>query len=117
MPAAQYDITIEQGATFLLDLLWKDSNGTPVDLTGYAARMQVRRKYDAPDPALLSFTDANGAITLGGAAGTIAIKGLATLTDVVPAKQGVYDLELVAPNGDVTRLVAGIVIVTPEVTR
>ena len=41
--AAVYDITIEQGATFRLSLVWKDSSNVPVNLTGYTARMQVRR--------------------------------------------------------------------------
>jgi hypothetical protein len=30
-----YDITIHQGATFSLDLQYKDSTGTGVDMTGY----------------------------------------------------------------------------------
>lgn len=117
MVAAVHDITIEQGATFLMSLLWKDNAGAPINLTGYTARMQVRRKYNS-DAALLSFTTENGAITLGGAAGTIAVSGLATLTDDLPAPStGVYDLELVGPTGVVKRLVQGSVYISPEVTR
>lgn len=115
MTAATHDITIEQGATFRLNLLWKDSNGTPVNLTGYTARMQVRRRHSDP-VKLLDFTTENGAIVLGGSAGTIAVTGLASLTDDVTGRQAVYDLELV--NGTVvTRLVEGTVTITPEVTK
>lgn len=114
--AVTHNITIEQGATFQLNLLWKDSLNAPINLTGYTARMQVRRKHS--DAAiLLDFTTVNGAITLGGAAGTIVVTGLATLTDDVPAKVCVYDLELVSPSGFVTRLIEGSATVTPEVTR
>lgn len=117
MPAGQHDITIEQGATFKLDVTWKTgSPAAAVNLTGYTARMQVRRSHKA-ESALLTFTTENGAITLGGAAGTIAVRGLATLTDDVPAKPCVYDLELVSGAGEVTRLLEGSVTVTPEVTR
>lgn len=117
MVAANHDITIEQGATFQLSLIWKQSTGTPVNLTGYTARMQVRRKYTSETP-LLSFTTENGAIVLGGAAGTITVTGMATLTDDLPAPApGVYDLELVSPSGIVTRLVQGGAFITPEVTR
>lgn len=114
--AVTHNITIEQGATFQLNLLWKDSLNAPINLTGYTARMQVRKKHSDP-VKLLDFTTENGAITLGGAAGTIVITGLATLTDDVPAKPCVYDLELVSAGGFVTRLIEGSVTVTPEVTR
>jgi len=115
MAAGQHDITIEQGATFQLNLVWT-YDGDPIDLTGYTARMQVRRTHKS-DSALLSFTTENGAITLGGVAGTIAIQGAATLTDDVPAKPCVYDLEMVSAGGIVTRLIEGAATVTPEVTR
>lgn len=118
MAAGQHDITIEQGATFKLDVTWRTGEHPAhlVNLTGYTARMQVRRTHKSTD-VLLNFTTENGAITLGGAAGTIQIRGLATLTDDVPAKPCVYDLELVSAGGEVTRLLEGSVTVTPEVTR
>lgn len=116
MAAGIKNIYIEQGATYRLNITWKDSGGTPIDLTGYTARMQVRHSYKS-DTVLLNFTTENGAITLGGAAGTITIVGLATLTEDVPAKAGVWDLELVDGDGNVTRLLQGAVEVSPEVTR
>lgn len=116
MTAETHNITIEQGATFRLSLIWNDAAGDPINLTGYTARMQVRRKHSSADPALLSFTTEDGSITLGGSAGTVTVVGLATLTDDLTIKSGVYDLELV--NGaEVTRLIEGAVTITPEVTR
>jgi len=114
--AADYPITIEQGATFRLSAVWKDGTGTPVNLTGWTARMMVRRRYSDVTP-LLTFTTENGAIALGGTAGTVEVTGLATLTDDVPAKPCVYDLELASPTGFVKRLLEGAAIVTPEVTK
>lgn len=114
--AAIRDIDIEQGATFVMNLVWKDANQAPIDLTGYTARMQVKRRYSDTVP-LLDFTTQNGAITLGGSNGTIQIVGLATLTEDVPAKPCVYDLELVSPTGFVKRLIQGVATVSPEVTR
>lgn len=116
MAAGSYDILIEQGATFRLHILYKDSNDAPVNLTGYSARMQVRQKYSSPT-ALLTFTTLDGSITLGGAAGTIDITGAATVTDDVTGCCGVYDLELVSPGGVVTRLIQGNATISPEVTR
>lgn len=117
MPAATFDIIIEQGATFLMNITWKQSaGGTPVDLTGYTARMQVRKSYNEPDPPALSLTTENGGIALGGAAGTIAITGSATLTDAMEARPHVYDLELVS-GSVVTRVVQGKAFVRPQVTK
>ena len=42
MPAARYDFTIEQGATFNSEVQYKDTNNRPVDLTDYEGRMQIR---------------------------------------------------------------------------
>lgn len=118
MAAGKRNITIEKGATFLYDLVWQDSNLVPVDLTGYTARMQVRRTVNS-DEALLDFTTENGAITLGGALGTIAIVGAAADTAAIAdnIKAGVYDLELISPTGRVKRLVEGDATIKPEVTR
>jgi len=47
MAAGRYLLTIEQGATTDLLLEYKDSNGNPVDLSGYTARMQIRPTIDS----------------------------------------------------------------------
>lgn len=116
MGAGEHDITIEIGATFLLNVTWKDSNGDPIDLTGYDARMQVRKKYSSAT-ALISATTGNGKITLGGAAGTIAVELVPTDSEDITDKYGVYDIELIAPNARVYRLLKGVVTFDPEVTR
>ena len=116
MAAGKRDIFIEQGATFRMNLVWKDSNEVPVNLTGYTARMQIRRTYNNPS-TLLSLSTANGAIALGGSAGTITIVGAATMTDDMASRLGVYDLELQSADGTVTRLLEGKVTISPEVTR
>ena len=74
----RFDITINQGATFELTITWKDSAGTAINLSGYTARMQVRETYSSAT-SIVSLTNAAG-ITLGGAAGTVAILISATTT-------------------------------------
>jgi len=112
----RYDLEIKQGATLSLTATWKDSAGTAVNLTGYTARLQVRATYDSSS-TILSLTSAAG-ITLGGAAGTIAITASATTTAALTAPfSGVYDLELVSGGGEVTRLLEGTATVSPEASR
>jgi len=115
MAAGVYDITIEQGATFQMSLTWKDSTNSPVNLSGYTARMQVRSNYEAED-TLVSLTSAAGDIVLGGALGTIVITIAASVTQLLQIEEAVYDLELV--NGlTVTRLIQGKATISREVTR
>jgi hypothetical protein len=39
MPASKYDFTIEQGTSFKLSLVYKDSQGNAMDLTNWCARL------------------------------------------------------------------------------
>lgn len=115
MPAGLYNITAEQGATLTRTITWKNTVGTPINLTGYTARMQVRNDYEAVT-SLLTLTTENGGITLGGVAGTIVITASATATAALSAGSYVYDLELVLSDV-VTRLIQGSFVVNAEVTR
>lgn len=39
MPASKYDFSIEQGTSFKLSLIYKDSNKNPIDITNWCARL------------------------------------------------------------------------------
>jgi hypothetical protein len=111
------DLTINQGSTFRKGFLWKaGSPPTPVDLTGVTARMQVRRKPDAPH-VLLEFSTANGTIVLGGNTGTIELVLTSVATAQLNFESGMYDLILTMPSGDVWRFVQGRLKVTKDVTK
>lgn len=114
MTPGKYNMICPQGATFD-QILTYSSGGVPVDLTDRTARMQVRTTYSSTSQ-VLSLTSENGGIVLGGAAGTINIIIDAATTAGINPKDYVYDLEVVN-NGNVTRLIEGKFIVTPEVTK
>lgn len=117
MAAAKLKLRIEQGATFTKPLLWKNKDsGTPIDLTGCIARMQVRASIKSAT-VLLSLTTENDRITLGDAAGTILLELTAEETAAITWTSAVYDLEIVFPNATVRRLAEGSIAVIPEVTR
>ncbi|MBK7542466.1 MAG: hypothetical protein IPI57_11940 [Candidatus Competibacteraceae bacterium] len=115
-------LTIYQGATFRKSFAWKSgptaATATPVDLTGCAARAHVREKIDSAT-ALLEMTTENGRIALGGAAGTVALEVSDETTAALPRlkRAARWDLEIVWPDGEVTRLFQGPVTIGPEVTR
>lgn len=116
MPAAKYDFEIEQGASFALAFVYKDSSGGPVNLTGYTARMQIRASVSASG-VLLDLNTDNGRLVLSHAAGRVAIELDPATTAAFAWRKGVYDLELVSPSGGVVRLVEGQITVSREVTR
>lgn len=117
MPAKQLNITLEQGAAFVINITWQSAEGTPVDLTGYTAKMQARYKYSDPAP-LVTFSTADGTITLGGVLGTVKVEGMALLPGLTEKRSGVYDLELTkTSDGLVTRLLQGSAVFSPEVTK
>lgn len=114
MSAIEYDFEIEQGATTHLRFVWKDSTGTPVDLSTYTARMQLRKSV-ASSEVVLELTTENGGIILGGSTGTIDVVLTAVQTATI-SRNGVYDLELV--NGPVVvRFAQGGYTLSKEVTR
>jgi len=131
---ALYAIEVFQGADWSKELLWRDSEGTPIDLIDYTARMEVRSNFDSPDILLLLETDpkpgggvGNGRITLGLVSNppdpdyNILLEVDAAATAALPAKPGftawVYDLEMVSAGGLVRRLLMGRFTVSLEVTK
>jgi hypothetical protein len=115
MIPGNHDITIPKGSTFTYPLTYKVSN-SPVNLTGYTARMQARQSHTSSS-VVIELTTANSKISLGGTAGTITLSLTAGETAAITQSSLVYDLELVSGGGEVTRLLEGSLILTPEVTR
>jgi hypothetical protein len=115
MALSTYDISAEQGSDYLATITYKNSSGVLVNLTGYTARMQVRRTLSSDD-AYLRLTSAGG-LALGGAAGTIGITISAAAMETVPSGSYVYDLEIIDTNGKVTKILKGDFEVAGEATR
>jgi len=129
MAAGRYSFVIEQGATVNFQIAYTDSNGTPVDLTGYQARMQIRPTIDSSTVyiTLSSSLDPCGTgLNLSGSnsinpptSGTIGVYISAVSSSQLDFTQGVYDLELATGSGDcyvVTRLLEGEVRLSKNVT-
>lgn len=117
MAAGKYNFLCEQGATFSPSITWTlDDGTTPINLSGYSARMQVREEFDSTTYQI-SLTTENGRITLGGATGTIDLLITDEDTTLLTAGTYKYDIELVSPLGTVVRLLKGNFKVDPEITK
>lgn len=114
--AAGYDIIIQQGATFTMDVEVQSINLT----SGYAVRMKGRPSH-ASSTTTFSLTDGSGITLSHSGQGHSHIVPLiaATATAAMTAPMaGVYDLEYEhLASGVVTRILEGSFYVTPEATR
>ena len=108
--AAKANIVVDQGATFNTSLNLTDDAGDPLDLTGYTASAQIRKWYS-------SLTAVNFDVSIPSPTnGTIYLNLDAPVTANLVAGRYVYDVVVVAGT-TVTRVVEGILTVTPEVTQ
>ena len=126
MAAGKYSFTVEQGSTTSFQVVYKDANGTPVNLSGYHARMQIRETIGSSTTIgrLSSSLDADGTgLNLSGSAGTLPLSSGSIGVYISAASSSgftfdtaVYDLELVTGT-TVTRLLQGTIKLDKEVTR
>jgi hypothetical protein len=130
MSAGRYSFIIEQGATFTLEFQYKNSDGTPINLSGYGARMHIRPAVSSSTLyiALSSSLQSDGTgLNLSGSSGlkppssgSIGVYISAASSSALSFDEGVYDLEIFNEvNGveTVTRLLEGKVKLSKEVTK
>jgi hypothetical protein len=121
MLAGSYNIVCEQGTTFSrrFEMQYPDPDDPTVyhvlDLSGYTARMQVRRTVES-STAMISLTTANGGISIDGPNGAVTVAMTAVQTAALTSS-GVYDIELINGSGIVSRMVQGNFTLSLEVTR
>lgn len=112
---AEHDLYIVRGDTWQQDFIYESPADTPVDLTGYSARLQVR-KARFSDSTLLALSSDDGDITLDDE-GNIQVTATAAVTALLDFSTARYDLELTSAGGIVTTLLEGEVRLIKDVTR
>jgi len=112
MPAAYSNIYIEQGTSFSTTITIDDVYGEVFNLNYYAVSSQIRKSYYSANTTAVFDTAINvgqGSITLSLSAQTTA--------NIYPGRY-VYDTKLVGiNNGQASRILEGVVEVSPSVTR
>ena len=109
--AAKANITIDQGTTFSTYLSLNDISGSVIDLTGYTAYGQIRKWYTSN--SYITFNVSIPEPTTG----YITVNLDANTTASMDAGRYVYDIETIDSANAITRVIEGIVTVTPEVTK
>lgn len=132
MAAGRYSFTIEQGTTVEFELQYKDSDGNPIDLTGFSGKLQIRPDFADntsnvyltlssslnSDGTGLNFNGLDGTKPLqSGSIGVVIASCTSSLLDFDEAR---YDLEIYSGSGDcpyTVRILEGKVRLSKEVTR
>lgn len=89
---------------------------TPIDLTGFTARMQIRAKID-DDVIIKELTTSSGDIAVNNTTKTITLTIPAYVTAAFTFSTAVYSLEMISSGGQVTTLCNGTITLVKEVTR
>ena len=134
MAAGRYSFVIEQGATTDFEVIYNDSNGNPIDLSEYSARMSIRQSQISTSQLFITLSSSlgpcgtglnlSGSVSSAGypnplSSGSIGIYISAASSSQLSFNEGHYDLELMSGSAGcttVTRLLMGTVRLSNEVT-
>ena len=104
------NIYIDQGTTFSFTIAVADQFGDPKDLTDYTAASQMRKSFYT-NTAIDFTADISSPLD-----GEVTISFTAEETSEIKAGRYVYDIEVVSDE-ETIRVLEGIVVVNPEVTK
>jgi len=123
--AAEYDISIDQGASFSMFLTLKDQAGEKIDITEYTFRGKIKKDFNESNPqAIFSFNILNQLNE--STKGMVEVKLSSQDTALIQTNakgtsrnviKMVYDIESQSPSGFVTRWIQGLALISPEVTK
>lgn len=105
------NLFVDAGSQYTTIVTVKSANGTPLDLTNYTAKSQLRKSYQS------STAHNFNASILSAANGTVILQLTAAQSEAIPAGRWLYDVEITSPSGVKTRVVEGVVTVTPQITQ
>ncbi len=108
--AIKANLVIDQGNDFAAGIDLVDADGAVYNLTGYTAAAQMRKNYASSSATSFGAShNSNG--------GKITLTLSHTVTETLEPGRYLYDVEITSVGGVKTRVVEGIVTVTPGITR
>ena len=106
--ATKANMVIDQGTTFNTEIVLTDESGNLLDLSAYSANAQIRKWYTSSNVVPFTVSIGTGVVYLGLEANTSA---------AMDPGRYVYDVVVTDSGNTITRVVEGIVTITPRVTR
>ena len=106
------NLYVDAGADYSNTITVASSNTTPLNLTGYTVKSQIRKSYG-------SSTAYNFNPTIYDAVnGKVRVQLSAIQSEAIPPGRYLYDIEITQTStGIKTRVIEGLVIVNPQITQ
>ena len=108
--AIKANLIIDQGTDYSTSINLTDDDGNVVNLSGYTANGQIRKTYSSSNAVTFG-------ITLESTSGLVILALTDAQTANMTAGRYVYDVFVTDTLNVTSRIVEGIVTVTPRVTR
>ena len=111
--AARANLVIDQGTNISSDVTVKDLNANAFDLTGYTATAKMAKGYESTKTR----STITATVSSTPSSGLVALTMTAAQTAALSPGRYVYDLEITqTSSGNITRVIEGIITVTPQVS-
>lgn len=109
---AYVELNIDQGTTFETSLDLTNDDGSTMNVTSYTFLSQIRKSYFS------NTVTANITTTIvNAAAGNVKMSMTAANTANIKAGRYLYDLKMTSPSGVTTRVIEGIITISPQVSK
>ena len=111
MAAGIYNLSIEQGSSWQLQMDVDATKGSDLDITGYSFASKLAKSHYDDYPVSMTSTIVNTAT------GTFRLTLTPSQTALLdPSYEYIYDVEMTSPAGVVTRLIQGRATISAGVT-
>lgn len=105
------NLFVDAGADYSNIITVTASNGQALNLTDFTVKSQMRKSYQ-------SSVVHNFVATIYQAEyGKVRLQLSSSASEAIPAGRWLYDVEITAPSGAKTRVLEGIVTITPQITQ
>ena len=105
------NLFVDAGSDYSNIITVSSTNGQPLNLSGYTVASQMRKSYSSS--TVYAFT----ASVYDAANGKVRLQLSASNSSAIPAGRWLYDVEITSSAGSKTRVVEGIVTITPQITQ
>jgi len=108
--ATKANLVIDQGTTYATSINITNEEDQIIDLTGCTGAAQIRKHYSSTNAVSFS-------VSIDPTEGLVSLFLTTTQTNTLIPGRYVYDVEITDSANVVSRILEGIVTVTPQVTR
>ena len=116
--AQRKNLRVDQGSDFRHTFLYREPDGeTPIDLTDFSARAQVRESIWSQTPLYEASTESSGLLIADPVNGKVVLSIPGSVSEGWLVDQAVYDIEVVDATSKPSRIVQGTIFIDREATR